>query len=143
MAIGADHAGDVTPPQAMDMLKADKGAVLVDVRTQGEWDNVGVPDLSSIGSEPVFLEWMSAPTMVQNPDFADQLASELERRGATVDTPVLFLCRSGARSAAAAAAMTRRGYTRSHNVAGGFEGSPAAGITGWRDTDLPWTRPGG
>ena len=42
--------------------------------------------------------------------------------GADTDTPVLFLCRSGARSRAAAMAMTRAGFTKAFNIAGGFEG---------------------
>lgn len=140
MATGSGHAGDVTPDQAMQRLRDDRGAVLVDVRTQAEWDNVGMPDLSSIGGEPVYLEWLSAPGMAPSPSFAADLAAELDRRGASADTPVFFLCRSGARSAAAAEAMTTRGYTNSHNVAGGFEGSAAQ--EGWRDQGLPWTRPG-
>ncbi len=143
MLNGAGHAGDVTPEQAMEQIKADKRAVLVDVRTEGEWSHVGVPDLSSIGGQPVFLQWLEAPAMAPNPSFTTDLAAELERRGATDETPVFFLCRSGARSAAAASAMTARGYVHSHNVAGGFEGSAAAGLEGWRDAGLPWTRPGG
>lgn len=143
MAMGTGHAGDVTPEQAMDRLKADKAAVLVDVRTEAEWANVGVPDLSSVGGEPVFLQWATAPAMAPNPGFSAELAAELERRGATAETPLLFLCRSGARSAAAASAMATLGYARSHNVAGGFEGSPAAGREGWVDAGLPWTRHGG
>lgn len=143
MSNGSSHAGDVTSEQAMEALRAEPGAVLVDVRTEAEWDGIGVPDLSSVGAQPVFIEWASAPAMTRNPDFADQLAAELALRGAGPETPLFFLCRSGARSAAAAAAMSARGYPRSHNVAGGFEGSPGAGLAGWRDTGLPWTRPGG
>ena len=143
MANGAGHAGDVNSQQAMERLKADGSAVLVDVRTEGEWANVGVPDLSSVGGEPLFLQWIEAPTMLPNPAFADDLAAELERRGATAETPVFFLCRSGARSSAAASAMAARGYSQTYNVAGGFEGSPAAGLEGWRDSGLPWSRAGG
>ena len=140
MATGSGYAGDVTSDQAMQRLRDDRSAVLVDVRTRAEWDNVGTPDLSSIGGDPVVLEWLSAPGMTQNPSFAADLAAELERRGVSAGTPLFFLCRSGARSAAAATAMTTRGYTNSHNIAGGFEGS--AVLEGWRDHGLPWTRPG-
>ncbi len=139
MSTGPGHAGDVTSQQAVERL-SQGGAVLVDVRTAAEWQTIGVPDLSAAGGDPVFIEWAFAPAMNRNPDFGDQLAAELGRRGAGPDTPVFFLCRSGARSAAAAAEMTQRGFTRSHNVAGGFEGSPAAGLAGWRDAGLPWTR---
>lgn len=140
MGAGAGHAGDVTSDQAMDRLKVDRSAVLVDVRTRAEWDNVGVPDLSSVGGQPVFLEWLSAPGMAPNASFADDLAAELDRREASTESRIFFLCRSGVRSAAAATAMQARGYRHSHNIAGGFEGSAA--LEGWRDQGLPWTRSG-
>ncbi len=141
MADNADHAGDISPEQAMDVLKTEPGAVLIDVRTGPEWENVGVPDLASVKGEPVFLEWLSYPAMSPNAAFAATLEAELKRRGAEADTPLLFLCRSGARSAAAARAMTSLGFGRSHNVAGGFEGSPGQGLPGWKAIGLPWTRP--
>jgi rhodanese-related sulfurtransferase len=137
MPTGTNHAGDLSPAEAMQQLSENPKAVLVDVRTTAEWDNVGVPDLSSIGGKPVFLEWATAPAMAPNPAFADDLATELEARGADRDTPIFFLCRSGARSGAAARAMTALGYTQSYNVAGGFEGSPAQGLPGWRRSGLP------
>lgn len=141
MAGHEDHAGDVSPEQAMEVLRTDPKAVLVDVRTLPEWENVGVPDLASAGGEPVFLEWLSYPAMTPNAAFPATLEAELKRRGAEAETPVLFLCRSGARSAAAARAMASLGFNRSHNVAGGFEGSPGQGLPGWKAVGLPWTRP--
>jgi rhodanese-related sulfurtransferase len=55
------------------------------------------------------------------------------------------LCRSGARSRAAAEAMTALGYQRCYNVADGFEG-PHDGerhrgqLAGWKASGLPWTQ---
>lgn len=139
MASGAEHAGNLTPEQAMEILSTTPSAVLVDVRTTAEWENVGVADLGAIKSEPILLEWLTYPSMAPNPAFAQQLKAELDRRGADGATPLLFLCRSGARSAAAANAMTAMGFARSHNVAGGFEGSPSLGLPGWKNSGLPWT----
>jgi len=56
---------------------------------------------------------------------------------------VLFLCRSGARSRAAAMAATAAGYARAYNVAEGFEGDlDAEGhrgrVNGWKVAGLPW-----
>ena len=145
MAAGG-YAGDVSPEEAMDLLKQNKDAVLVDVRTRPEWTFVGVPDLSELGKEPVFLEWQSYPTMAPNPEFVAALTRELEGRGTSKETPVLFLCRSGARSRAAAMAMTAQGYSQSLNVAGGFEGGPdpnghRGSIEGWKAIELPWLQP--
>src|SRR5262245_11632911 len=100
-----DYAGDLSPEDAMAMLQSDRNAVLVDVRTRPEWQFVGLPDLSSIGKEAVLIEWQSYPTMAVNPTFVEILEAELSKRHAPPDTPVLFLCRSGARSRAAAAAL--------------------------------------
>jgi len=43
-----DYAGDVTAQKAWDALTENPGAVLVDVRTESEWNLIGKPDLSSI-----------------------------------------------------------------------------------------------
>ncbi len=67
----------------------------------------------------------------------------MQRQGISKDTPLLFLCRSGARSKSAAMAMARAGYTRAYNVAGGFEGNldgegHRGGINVWKAAGLPW-----
>ena len=139
MSSAVEHAGDLTPEEALETLKSTPAAVLVDVRTTAEWSNVGVADLAAIGATPVLLEWLSYPAMTQNAAFVTELQAELDKRGADTDTPLLFLCRSGARSTAAARAMSALGYQRSFNVAGGFEGSPGQGLPGWRQSGLPWT----
>jgi len=56
---------------------------------------------------------------------------------------LLFLCRSGVRSRAAAIAMTAAGYSRAYNIAQGFEGDPDAerhrgNKNGWKASGLPW-----
>jgi rhodanese-related sulfurtransferase len=144
--MAADYGGDVSPDEAMALLEHDKTAVLVDVRSQPEWSFVGVPDLSDLGREPVFLEWQSYPAMALNPDFVPALTAELERRGTPRDAPILFLCRSGARSKSAARTMTEAGYNRCLNIAGGFEGGPDPSrhrgvLEGWKARALPWTQP--
>ena len=136
------YAGDVKPVEAWDALGKDGDAQLVDVRTRPEWTFVGVPDLSGIGREPIGLEWQVYPSMQMDPDFADKLVAELDRRGVVGDAPIYFLCRSGARSAAAAAALTAQGRT-AYNIAGGFEGAHDAEghrgtVEGWKADGLPW-----
>ena len=115
----------------------------VDVRTDAEWTFVGLPDLSSLGRSALCVEWQSFPSMAIDGDFTKRTAEELRRAGAGNDTAVLFLCRSGARSRAAAIAMTRAGFTRAYNVAGGFEGDMdpdghRGHRNGWKASDLPW-----
>lgn len=144
MAVGGSgEPGEIGAREAFELLRRDPAAVLVDVRTAAEWTFVGVPDLSELGSEPVLLEWQRYPTMARNADFAAALAAEVQRRGAGPDSPLLFLCRSGARSLAAAQVMAASGYTRCLNVRGGFEGPLDAGRhrggeDGWKAEHLPW-----
>jgi len=137
------YAGDVTPQEAFRVLGADPRARLVDVRTRAEWSFVGLPDLASFGKEPVLLEWQVFPSMERNTRFADDLSTAL---GADVsDAPVFFLCRSGARSRAAAIALTSAGFARCFNIAGGFEGDldetrHRGARNGWKAAGLPWSQ---
>ncbi len=133
------YGGDVAPQTAFEILGNSADAVLIDVRTRPEWNFVGLPDLAPIGKQPILLEWQVFPSMQQNPDFVATLS------GAVADkaTPLLFLCRSGARSAAAAKAMTAAGYSTCLNVADGFEGPLDAqarrgSARGWKAAGLPW-----
>lgn len=133
------YAGDVTPQTAWKILDEDKGAVLVDVRTRAEWSYVGLPDLSSAGKKPALLEWQVFPSMQPNPEFVTALSGAVTDK----DTPLLFLCRSGVRSAAAAKAMTAAGYSTCLNVVDGFEGPLDAQAKrgtagGWKAAGLPW-----
>ena len=141
----ADYAGELSIADAFALLSEDKTAALVDVRTQAEWTWVGVPDLAGLGKAPVFIEWASYPAMQPATDFAQRLIAELTARGASQETPVLFLCRSGARSLAAARALTAAGWRRCYNISEGFEGGLDASrrrnaLGGWRARGMPWTQ---
>ena len=137
----ANYAGDVSPREAWNILSSDEKAVLVDVRTAPEWSFVGVPDLGSLGKRIVQQSWQVFPRMEVDPDFAARLAAIATDR----DAPLFFLCRSGARSRAAAVAMTQAGYGRCYNIANGFEGNHDAErhrgkAAGWKADGLPWTQ---
>lgn len=139
----ANYAGDISAEEAWRVLSENPDAVLVDVRTRAEWSYVGVADLGPIGKEPLLAEWQSFPTMSVNPDFATDVGGALG--DASRDAPVLFLCRSGARSKAAAIALTAQGFAQSYNIAGGFEGDldearHRGARTGWKAAGLPWVQ---
>jgi rhodanese-related sulfurtransferase len=130
---------DIEVGKVWEALKADPRAQLCDVRTDAEWNFVGVPDLQEIGREAVLIPWQLYPTMQRNASFLDHL----QQAGLTPDIPVYFICRSGARSMAAAQAAAAAGYKSVYNVAEGFEGPPDADghrgqIAGWKATGLPW-----
>jgi rhodanese-related sulfurtransferase len=135
----AGYAGDVMPATAWKILTENKDAVLIDVRTRAEWNFVGLPELAPIGKKPALLEWQVFPSMQPNTEFVSTLGSAITDKS----TPLLFLCRSGVRSAAAAKAMTAAGYSTCLNVAEGFEGPLDAqgkrgSAAGWKATGLPW-----
>jgi rhodanese-related sulfurtransferase len=137
------YAGDVLPGEAWELLERNPKAQLVDVRTRAEWAFVGVPELSGLGRDLHRVEWQMFPDMSLNPDFVRIVSAHLQNSGADAEAPVLFLCRSGARSRAAAMAMTAAGLKSALNVAGGFEGDmDAAGhrgtVNGWKAAHLPW-----
>jgi rhodanese-related sulfurtransferase len=140
-ASAAGYAGDLSAAEAWEKLKADPKAQLIDVRTVAEWNFVGLPDLSPLGRRCHCIEWQVFPDMGVNQGFAQEAAAALA--GADPATPVLLLCRSGARSRAAAAALTAAGFASAFNVTGGFEGDldpeRHRGLTnGWKAAGLPW-----
>lgn len=132
------YAGDITPEQAWKLLADDPAAVLVDCRTEAEWRFVGVPDLTELRRDVVYVEW-SKTDGSHNDAFVDDLTSA----GVTpAQRPVIFLCRSGNRSIGAAIAATEAGLGPSYNVLDGFEGNldqnRHRGGTGWKAVGLPW-----
>ncbi len=130
---------NVPPTDTWEVLKADPNAQLVDVRTDVEWNFVGVPDLDEAGKAPILIPWQVFPSMQRNPSFEDALA----KAGLTPDHHIYFICRSGVRSMAAAQAARDAGFPHVYNVADGFEG-PVDGqghrgsAAGWKADSLPW-----
>lgn len=140
-----DHVGLADPEETWAALSEGEPALLVDVRTRAEWTFVGAPDLSPLGAEIAFIEWLNFPDMRPNPRFLEALSAATRESGAT---RVYFLCRSGARSQAAAeaaaAAFAEAGRpVACFNVIEGFEGDPDGDgrrgrVNGWKARGLPW-----
>ncbi len=138
-----DYAGDVSCMEAWAILQREPKAQLIDVRTMAEWTYVGLPDLSSVEREVHCVEWLSFPQMAANPNFVSAVADRVGLAGADEQSSLFFLCRSGARSRAAAIAMTRGGFAKAYNIAGGFEGDldedhHRGRRNGWKADGLPW-----
>jgi rhodanese-related sulfurtransferase len=141
MSNGGNYAGDVTPQAAWQGLVAAPGARLIDVRTQPEWNFVGIPDLSQIGKKTVLTSWQVYPAMTVDSEFVAKLRGQI----GSAEGPFYFICRSGARSRAAAIALTEAGLGPCFNVAGGFEGDRDAASHrgksgGWKVAGLPWVQ---
>lgn len=124
------------------MLRDNPQAVLVDVRTDAEWRLVGVPDLSDLGRDVVYVEWNMSDGQ-HNANFLAELQERMPPAAADpAERPVVFLCRSGNRSIGAAERATEAGIGPAYNVLEGFEGHVDAhgsrGASGWRAAGLPW-----
>src|SRR5579864_595867 len=102
---------NVPPGRTWEALRSDPHAQLVDVRTDAEWNFVGLPDLSSVGKQVVPIQWQVYPTMQRNADFTDQL----KEAGFTPEHHIYFICRSGQRSFAAAQAAQVAGFQYVYN----------------------------
>ena len=127
---GLSYAGALLPAEAYELMGA--GAKLVDVRTK--------PEMLYVGKVPgsVAVEWQTYPGNRENPEFLAELAASVPK-----DQPVMFMCRSGARSHAAAEAATRAGWREAYNILEGFEGDKDQAqhrgtVGGWRKAGLPW-----
>ena len=109
-AAGTPYAGGVAPDVAWALFAAGD-ALLVDVRTAEERKFVGhVP-------ESLHVPWATGTSLTRNPRFVRELEAKTGK-----DAVVLLLCRSGNRSAQAAEAATKGGFTQVFNVLEGFEG---------------------
>jgi rhodanese-related sulfurtransferase len=139
------RVGEVDPAEAWRILKTDDSARLIDVRTRAEWAFVGVPDVGELAQQPLFIEWARYPDMSLNHAFAAQVEEAI---GTDDPGPLLFMCRSGARSLQAAMAVAghfaQKGVeVTCLNVAEGFEGDlDASGHrgdhNGWKARGLAW-----
>ncbi|GAA5785821.1 rhodanese-like domain-containing protein [Chitiniphilus shinanonensis] len=127
------YAGGVRPDEAWALF-SNHAAKLIDVRTGEERKFVGhVPGSSHVA-------WQIGAALLPNPRFT----LELGKLAGKHDT-ILLLCRSGKRSATAAEAAGRAGYTNVFNVLEGFEGDLDAdqqrgASNGWRHAGLPWVQ---
>lgn len=130
---------NVSPSEAWTALQADPAAQLVDVRTDAEWQYVGLPDLRGAGKQAVLVSWQYFPSGNVNAAFVE----ELRDAGLEPGNRIYFICRSGVRSMAAAQATQAAGFGAVFNVADGFEGHPdreghRGTIAGWKALGLPW-----
>ena len=127
------YAGNVTPQEAWELVSS-QAAVLVDVRTAEERQFVGrVPD-------SIHVPLLIGPNLQRNPRFVRELETKVRR-----DDVVLLLCRSGARSVAAAQALTEARFRNAFNILEGFEGEldelkQRGNQGGWRFHRLPWVQ---
>ena len=100
--------------------------------------------------QPDFPVWDSAKATYKlelNPDFLPEVRHRLAEKGLGPDSPIVLICRSGDRSAAAANLLAEAGFKNVYSVVDGYEGDianegPKAGqrvVNGWKNAGLPWS----
>ena len=109
-----------------DYVKNNPKSILLDVRTQEEWDNIGKPDGDKIGLKTYFLE-------IRREAFFD-FVKEFKNLNISQDNEVLVICASGERSQISAELQSRENY-KSINISDGFMGSQEG--EGWKINGLP------
>ena len=116
----------ITCKEIKDHVKNNPKSILLDVRTQEEWNNIGKPDGDKLGLKTYFLE-------IRRDAFFDFI-QEFKNLNISQDKEVLVICASGERSQITAELLSRENY-KSINISDGFMGSQE-GI-GWKNNDLP------
>ena len=104
-------------------IESNPDTVLLDVRTEDEWNTVGKPDTKDLGIKSFFI------TISQDPNFLDNVKQNIDKKD-----QVLVMCAAGGRSIIAANLLANEGYY-TLNVSDGFSGNGQD--PGWKNLGLP------
>jgi len=108
---------EITSNEIREYLKNHPKCVLLDVRTQHEWDQFGKPDGEKLGLKTYFLTIHDENFII---DFKKLLISK--------DFEILSICKSGDRSRFVSELLAKENY-KSSNISDGFDG--------WESCNLP------
>ena len=104
-------------------VESNPNTILLDVRTEDEWNTVGKPDTKDLGIKSFFI------TISQDPSFLDNVKQNIDK-----EEQVLVMCAAGGRSIIAANLLSNEGYN-ALNVSDGFSGNGQD--PGWKNLGLP------
>jgi rhodanese-related sulfurtransferase len=100
----------ISVAEATNLINREEG-IVVDVRETGEWSTGHIPNARHIA--------------------LGQLAGHISELEKVKEKPIIVCCASGNRSSSACTTLTKAGFARVYNLAGG--------IGAWRDAGLPVT----
>ena len=104
-------------------IESNPDTVLLDVRTEDEWNTVGKPDTKELGIKSFFI------TISQDQSFLDKVKENINKK-----SQVLVICAAGGRSIIAANLLANEGYN-TLNISDGFSGNTQD--PGWKNLGLP------
>lgn len=131
-----DKINNISPLEAWKILKEELDAQLIDVRSEAEWNSIGIVDLSTLNKSSYNISWRFYPENNINSRFVNLLEENLSNK----KTKLLFICKSGGRSLEAAKEASKYGYRDCYNILHGFEGYHMGehNQPGWKQFNLPW-----
>ena len=145
----------LTAAEAYDFVKKNReDTVFIDVRTRGEVNFLGMPTIADANIPYMmtggWTDWNAKKhtfKLVPNSNFLPSIEKVLAKKGLDKDGNIVLMCRSGSRSAKAAALMDQAGYKNVYSITDGYEGGkakkgPQKGqrvVNGWKNADLPWS----
>ncbi|NIQ96406.1 MAG: hypothetical protein GWO11_05160 [Desulfuromonadales bacterium] len=141
---------DVTPDDAFTLATSDDNVYILDVRTPEEWSWVGHPGKNKLdeGAElegkvtNISYKIVYKGDKILNPSFMSDVDDAF---GGIANVVLITMCRSGSRSAAAAADLEAAGYNVL-NMATGFQGGKDdrgyRTVSGWVNAGLPYSYSG-
>ena len=114
---------EIKSSEIKKFVESNPTTVLLDVRTENEWNTVGKPDTKDLGIKSYFI------TISQDPSFIESVKQNIDKK-----EQVLIMCAAGGRSIVAANLLAREGYN-TLNVTDGFSGNGQD--PGWKNLGLP------
>ena len=112
-----------------DYVKKNPKSVLLDVRTEEEWNADGKPDGEKIALKTNFITIQFA-----DKTFNQNFIEDFKKLNIEKDHEILAMCMGGVRSQAATELLTKEGYD-SVNISDGFLGNSEN--PGWKNLGLP------
>jgi len=112
-------------------IKENSNVVLLDVRTENEWNSLGKPNAEDLNSKTHFITVSPDLSNWQTPDpnFVKNVKKKIDK-----NKTILVMCAAGGRSSIAANLLEAEGYS-TLNVSDGFSGNGQD--PGWKSLGLP------
>ena len=112
-------------------IKENANVVLLDVRTENEWNSLGKPNAEDLNSKTYFVTVSHdlSNWQVPDPNFVENVKKNISK-----DKTILVMCAAGGRSIIAANLLAKEGYN-TLNVSDGFSGNGQD--PGWKNLGLP------
>ena len=115
--------------EVKDYVKNNPKSVLLDVRTEEEWNSDGKPD-----GEKILLNTHFLTIQFADKTFNQNFIDDFKKLNIEKDNEILIMCMGGVRSQTAAELLTKEGYS-SVNISDGFLGNFEN--PGWKKSGLP------